>query len=76
MSDNDVDGVVDVEREQRRVVHPELDVDLGELLPGDELARCAVDGLLRELEGPLDLALGTEEVALGVEEGVGLGVVP
>jgi hypothetical protein len=50
-------------------------VDLGELGPGDELGRGAVDGLLCELERPVVLVFCSEEVALDVEERVGLWVV-
>lgn len=49
-----------------RVIRAEVDVYLRELLPGDELAWCTVDGLSCELERPLEVALASEEVALGV----------
>lgn len=53
----------------------EFHVDFGELGPGDELGRGAVDSLLSELERPIVLVFCSEEVALDVEEGVGLWVV-
>ena len=55
-----------------RVVHPKVDVDLRELLPGHELARCAVDGLSCELDCPIMPALRAKIFALYVEESVGL----
>ena len=63
-----------VQRKQRRLVFAQIHVQLRELLPGDELARCTVDRLPRELECPLEFALGPEEVALRVKEGVRLRV--
>lgn len=63
-----------IEGEKRRVEFAHVDVDLGELCPGNKLARSAVDGLLGKLESPVVATFGPQEIALDVEKGVGLGV--
>lgn len=60
------------DRDTDILVLSHLNVHLRQLCPGDKLARCAVDSLLCELQGPVESALAAEEVALDVEEGVRL----
>jgi len=51
----------------------EFDVDLGQLCPGHELARGAVDSLLCQTNSPFVSAFLTEKIALDVKESEGLG---
>lgn len=52
------------QREAYVGVPSQLDVDLRQLRPCHELARRAVDGLLRELQRPVVLAFVSKEIAL------------
>ena len=50
-----------------------IDVQFSKLLPRHELTRCTIDGVFREFESPLVVALRTEKITLNMEEGIGLG---
>jgi hypothetical protein len=56
-----------VEGEEGPVVLLQLDIGLGQLCPGDKLARSGVYGLLSDVTSPVGFAFAQEEVALGVE---------
>lgn len=57
-----------------RLKHAQLDVNLCQFGPCDKFARRTIDSLSRKFNGPICFALGPQEVALNVQQSVGLWI--